>query len=316
MGEVVKIKMKELLLSVIIPTYNRKNILRKCLNALFVQEISYSECEIIVVNDGSTDETEELVKSLQENSPCVLRYFMQENKGPAAARNTGIKNAAGKIILFLGDDIIAIPGLLKEHKAWHALYSNDNISVLGGVTWSPEIKTTPFMRWLENGGPQFSFWELKHQEEANPEKYFYTANISLKKSFLLQNGVFDESFSYAAYEDTELAFRLKKKGLVLKYNERALGYHNHYTSLEDGCRRMIKVGESFPLLAARTGHEYSLKKSFFKKIIGRVKFEVYYVLAKFCEHRMIKKNIFGYVMDYCKFIGFERANKKQSKTTR
>ena len=192
--------MKDLSLTVVIPTYNRKNILKKCLNALFDQTYPQSDYEVIVVDDGSTDGTEEIVKFLINNSPCILRYFKQEHKGPAAARNLGIKNANGKIILFIGDDIIATPNLIVEHMKRHLTNPEVNIAILGYVTWSPELRITPFMRWLENGGPQFSYHELK-DKEALGHGYFYTCNISLKRHFLLTHGLFDERCKYAAYED-------------------------------------------------------------------------------------------------------------------
>ena len=173
----------DLSLTVVIPTYNRKNILRKCLNALFNQSYPSSNYEIVVIDDGSNDGTEELVKSMKNSSPCALHYFKQKHKGPAAGRNVGIKNAEGRIILFIGDDIIAAPNLLEEHIKWHNKYPDDNVAVLGYVTWSPEIEITPFMRWLENGGPQFHFWQIKDKIDVDTSKYFYTSNISVKRKF-------------------------------------------------------------------------------------------------------------------------------------
>ena len=298
---------KNINISVIIPTYNRKNTLKKCLNAVFNQTYPKTDYEVIAIDDGSTDGTEELVNSLLNDSPCVLRYFKQENKGPAAARNVGIKNAYGKIILFIGDDIIVTSTLLNEHVKWHKEYPNDNVAVLGYVTWSPEIKITPFMRWLENGGPQFHFWQIKDKVEVDTQKYFYTSNISLKRKFLLENnGFFDEEFPYAACEDIELGYRLKKKGLILNYNKDAIGHHHHFMPLTDTCRRMIRVAESSQLLAKKIGKEQKYySKSVIREILSKFKLIIYYSLAKFHEKRVIKKNIFRYVMEYYYLIGIK-----------
>lgn len=231
--------------TIIIPTYNRKDVLEKCLAALSNQTYPKNNYEIIVIDDGSFDGTEIMMKSYSDDFPCPLKYFRQENKGPAAARNVGIKNASGQIILFTGDDIIAQPNFIEEHMKWHELYPQNNTSVLGLITWSTDIVITPFMYWLENGGPQFHYWKIKDKKEVDSKDYFYTSNISLKKNFLLEsNHFFDEDFPYAAYEDIELGTRLKQQGLLLKYNKNAVGYHHHFTSLESFCQRMIKVGES------------------------------------------------------------------------
>lgn len=297
-------------LSVIIPTYNRKEILKKCLNALFNQTYPKSDYEIIVIDDGSTDGTEELVKSIINGSPCVLRYFKQENKGPAVARNVGIENANGEIILFIGDDIIATSTLLEEHIKWHKNYPEDNVAVLGYVTWSPEIEITPFMKWLENGGPQFAYYKLRHGQKV-PWNSFWTCNISAKKRFLIENGLFDEDFPSAAYEDSELGYRLHKKGLKLLFNKSAIAYHYHYTSLDDACQRMIKVGESAYMFSKKTGREPKLiSKSPMRRFLSKVKFAVYYLIARFYEKRKVKEKIFLYIMDYCWFVGSEKYDKR------
>jgi len=304
----------DMIFSVIIPTYNRKDILKKCLNALFSQTYPQSEYEIIVVDDGSTDGTEELVRTIINDSPCTLRYFKQRNKGPAAARNVGIKNSNGEIILFIGDDIISTPTLVEEHIKWHKEYPDSNVAVLGYITWSPEVKITPFMKWLENGGPQFHFWQISHKVDVDTKDYFYTSNISMKRKFLLENnGFFDEDFPYAAFEDIELGYRLKKKGMILKYNKEAIGYHYHYISLDDCCKRMIRVGESSLIMAKKLGERqdsFSLNESSSLKILTRIRTLVYYFIAKACypiakfyEMRGIKKNIFNFVMGYYCNIG-------------
>ena len=246
--------MENLSLTIIIPTYNRKEILKKCLNALFIQTYSQSNFEIIVIDDGSTDGTEGVVKEIIKSAPVGLRYFKQANKGPAAARNAGIKNAQGDIVLLIGDDIIATKTLIEEHIKWHNSNPENNVSILGFVTWSPEIKVTPFMKWLENGGPQFCYYNLRHGQEVSWHR-FWTCNISLKRRFLIGNGLFDEDFPYAAYEDSELGCRLQKKGLRLFYNKLAISYHYHYTSLDDACQRMIKVGESASIFSKKIGHK-------------------------------------------------------------
>jgi len=232
------------LLSIIIPTYNRKNSLSKCLYAL-VNQVTKMSYEVLIIDDGSTDNTDEMIKKWKKNDYFKLRHFRQENKGPASARNIGIKQARGDILLFIGDDIIATPSLIEQHMAFHCKYPEENVAMLGYVTWSSEVKVTPFMYWLEHGGPQFQYYKFRHQEKV---KAFWTCNISLKREFMIKEGIFDEDFIYAAYEDTELGYRLQKKGLQIIYNKNATAYHYHSTNIEKYCYRQKLVGKSFIIL--------------------------------------------------------------------
>jgi glycosyltransferase involved in cell wall biosynthesis len=308
-----KERMKELMITVVIPAYNRKEILRKSLEALFDQTLPKDDYEIVIVDDGSTDGTGEMVKTVVEDAPCGVRYFQQENRGPAAARNVGIRNAKGRIILFMGDDSIATPTLLEEHADWHMRYPGPSVAVLGYVTWSPEIEVTPFMRWLENGGPQFAFHEIGEATEVDPVTYFYTCNISLKRAFLLDmDGFFDEEFPSAAWEDIELGHRLKGKGLVLKYNKKAVSYHHHATSVEDAYRRMMRVGETRRILRRKMGERNtlldhpSLCMRLMRKglsLILSLAAGVCYPLASHYEKRKIKGRIFRAAMKLAHRLG-------------
>ncbi|MDI6641956.1 MAG: hypothetical protein QME68_06580, partial [Elusimicrobiota bacterium] len=126
---------------------------------------------------------------------------------------------------------------------------------------------------------------------------------------LENNGFFDEEFPYPAFEDNELGYRLKKSGLILKYNKLAIGYHYHYTSIEDACQRMIKVGEASQILTKKinsitrkTPVILSKIRSFARYIRGKI----CYPIAKFYEKRAIKSNIFYYVLAYYRDIGIRR----------
>lgn len=88
-------------ISVVIPTYNRKEIVERCLKHLLNQTYPSDRYEIIIIDDGSTDGTRELVIRIAATAPTRILYsFFQTNKGPAMARNTGIKKSSGEIILF------------------------------------------------------------------------------------------------------------------------------------------------------------------------------------------------------------------------
>lgn len=295
-------------LSVIIPTYNRKDILKRCLTALFNQTYPYSDYEVIVVDDGSTDGTEELVKSMINNSPCELRYFKQENRGPAAARNVGIKEAEGEIILFIGDDIIADKNMLEEHIKSHKKYAN-NVAILGYITWPPQIKVTPFMEYLNQTGMQFGYSRIKDKEILS-YNYFYTSNVSIKREFLLKNGLFDEKFKFAVQEDRELGYRLQQKGLKIVYNRQAVGYHFHPVTINKFCERQKLAGLSSALFyqkhpeLKRSSNFYSIHQNIF--LYRYIKTPICRALIPFFEKTKFKGylyKLYDTVLNYYSLLG-------------
>jgi glycosyltransferase involved in cell wall biosynthesis len=222
-------------LSVVIPTYNREKVLARALEGYLAQSSPRLIHELLVVDDGSTDDTESMVREFSGRAMFSIRYLRQPNKGPAAARNLGIREAHSALVLFTDSDIIPECDLVEQHIEWHQTNSQTTAAVLGYVTWPREIKATPFMRWYGEGR-LFGFDRLRNKPEASFH-FFYTCNLSLKTEFLRTCGQFDEEFKSAAYEDIELGFRLSKRGLQLLYNPAAIGYHYQFFSFEDACRK-------------------------------------------------------------------------------
>jgi GT2 family glycosyltransferase len=238
-------------ISVLIPTFNRRETLAKTLPALFAQQgLEGVAWEIIVVDDGSTDGTADLVAELAAQSPVSLTYLYQENSGPAAARNMGLRAALAPLALMIGDDILATPGLLSQHLAAHERHPAPGAAVLGLVDWSPALTVTPFMRWWAEN--RFRFGALQSGKAEMHFSFFYTCNISVKREFLLEHGLFDEDFRAAAYEDTELAYRLDQAGLEMHFAPQALAYHHHPTDLQAACRRIQNIGRWSLLFEAKT----------------------------------------------------------------
>lgn len=241
-------------LSVLIPTYNRKEILLKTLAAYQEQSARQEILEILVLDDESTDGTPEAVSEFSAGSDLPVRYLRLTHGGQAAVRNCGIREAKGKLILFGDDDIIPGPNLVAEHLAWHKKYPQPFVGILGLVEWAPEVNPTPFMQWLGKEG-FFQYARLKAGEEAG-FGCFYSCNLSLKTHFVRENGIFDEDFKSYGFEDTELGYRLEKKGFRLLYNPDAVGYHHKVVSFADARRRAKTVAAARRLFEKKPAGQY------------------------------------------------------------
>jgi GT2 family glycosyltransferase len=231
-------------LTVVIPTFNRLDILRRALRLLAEEGEAFGvPHEVLVVDDGSSDGTSHWLAGDQvpRASNASLRVISQENAGPARARNRGVQEAAGELVLFLGDDVLVTPGLLALHREAHlARRDSGEVAVLGRTLWAPEMRATAFLRFLMEGD-QFGFKHIEDNENV-PYNFFYTANVSLRRRAMLDAGLFDESFPHAAWEDVELCYRMTRDGMRLVYVPQALAYHLHPTSLKSFCRRRELVG--------------------------------------------------------------------------
>jgi GT2 family glycosyltransferase len=237
-----------MLLSVVLPTYNRRAILERCLSALGQQTLDAAQYEIVVVDDGSQDGTREWLRTRSD-----IRLIEQpRNAGPAAARNAGIKAARGDLVLFLGDDIVAPPRLLEQHVREHAQLADPHAAVLGYAPWGQQQEITPLMRYLFEGRSfqQFRYHAIRDPEHV-PYGFFYTCNLSLHRSFLLDYGLFDEEFRHAYGEDTELAYRLSQHGLRLVFRRELVAEHYHPTSYRQARKRTRVAGQVTALMARK-----------------------------------------------------------------
>jgi len=205
--------------SVIVPTYNRLGRLRQVIAAFERQAYPSDAYEVIVISDGSTDGTDAYLKTLR--STMQLRWLTQANKGPAAARNAGVRTAVGEFIVFVDDDVVPEPELLKEHARSHHEAEGD-VVVLGPLLTPEGFEMAPWVRW-EQEMLMKQYSAMLRGDWLATARQFYTGNASLRRSHILAAGGFDEGFRRA--EDVELAYRLANSGLEFVFNNRAAGMH-------------------------------------------------------------------------------------------
>lgn len=236
--------------SVIVPTFERSELLRSCIRSFDTQE-QPPGFEVVVVDDGSSDDTPAVLTDLASARPWLQWVSQSANRGPAAARNRAVSLSHGELLLFVDDDIVASPSLLRCHADLHDQARDDRLAILGRVDWHPSLTITPFMHWLDHSGLQFAYdtW-LREGPVEVPAAAFYTANLSISRRLVVDTGGFDERFPFPAYEDLELAQRLAAQGLRLHYRPAALAYHRRPIDLPTFARRMERVGESAELMRA------------------------------------------------------------------
>jgi len=196
--------------SVIIPTYNASVSLRECLEALKKQDFPKNQYEIIVIDDGSTDSTPSIVTSYR------VCYHYQQNKGPAAARNKGVKNAAGDIILFTDTDCLPDKNWIKE------MLSPFQDSKIVGVKGA--YRTAQKSLWARFAQVEFN----ERYKLLLKNKYIDmvdTYSAGYRKDAFLSIGGFDTSFSAPNNEDTDLSYRMSLKGYKMVFNPNAIVWH-------------------------------------------------------------------------------------------
>jgi glycosyltransferase involved in cell wall biosynthesis len=205
--------------SVVIPTYNRQPILEKCLRALEVQDLSESSAvngyEVVLVDDGSTDGTLDWLAVHKTEFPHV-RWFQQDHAGPAAARNLGVEQALGDIIIFIDSDLVVLSNFLQSH-ADSLLEGKEKLGSDRFFTYGAVINTCNF------DNPTTEPYKITDFSAA----FFATGNVAIPKHWLEKAGLFDTGFQLYGWEDLELGVRLKNLGLQLIKCPEAAGYHWH-----------------------------------------------------------------------------------------
>jgi glycosyltransferase involved in cell wall biosynthesis len=224
-------------LSVVIPTRNRRETLMTTLRALGSQRDLEGRFEVIVVDDGSTDDTVNRVRG------SVFEAFDHQvialsPGGPARARNRGIGEARADRVLLLGDDTVPTPLALAGHLK---LGRGGELAVQGRIDWDCHREITDVMAFLAPAGPQFWFSGLRDREPV-PWPQMLGSNLSAPTSWF-RDEPFDEVFTDACMEDTELAWRWRKRGRRTVWSEQALCHHHHrYDDIETFVERQLRTG--------------------------------------------------------------------------
>lgn len=196
--------------SIVIPTYRRPALLKRCLATLTIQDFPRQQYEIIVVSDGPDEVTGQLVERMNNDCrqrPEIIFDFLPKRKGPAAVRNRGWHIARGELIAFTDDD--CIPNIFWISALWDSYHRQGMVALRGRVIVPKPTHPTDYEQ------------NVSHLETAS----FVTANCSCTRQALKKVHGFDERFSVAWREDSDLEFKLLRHHIPVRYVKEASIIH-------------------------------------------------------------------------------------------
>ena len=201
-----------LALSVVTATRNRAPVLARCLDAILAQDLDPSRYEVLVADDASTDETQEVIDRARRRARCAIRSTrMSVRSGVPATRNAAIRTAEGEIVAFVDDDAMAPPRFLAVHLDAHTSHPE------GIVCRGPVIVVHDLDRPFDARGGILDI----------STAYFDTDNGSVRRRHLVEAGLFDEAFFPYGWEGLDLGIRLRRLGLRRVFRRAAALYHYH-----------------------------------------------------------------------------------------
>jgi len=211
-------------ISIVLPTFNRRPRLERVLAGLDRQTAASGSFEVVIVDDGSTDDTQAWLAESGRRAFNVTA-LRQSNAGPAKARNAGIAAARGEFLLFLDDDVEPTEELVAEHLRSHDV--EQGIVVIGPLASLPHYEQ-PWVAW-EQAKLEAQYVSMLRGDWEPSFRQFWTGNASVAKAPVLACGGFDPSFLRG--EDVELGRRLHQYGLGFRFNPKARGLHHAERSL-------------------------------------------------------------------------------------
>jgi glycosyltransferase involved in cell wall biosynthesis len=256
--------------SIIVPVFNGGNPFRACVSSLLELDYPDGQMQILLINDGSTDDTAQWL--LDQKFPSYFNIITHnENMGRAAARNSGLKIAQGDILIFLDADMVIKPDFVMQHV--YVLSKPNVVAVSGLVIADPNERKTTFQYYLfeyrKRGAKQFG------EKDPIPFNYLITNNMSVKRGVVEECGLFDEGYVGYGGEDTDYAIRLWQlypDGLRFSSKAMSIDYQNE--TLHDLQLKMESYGRTnyLKLLERYPNHTEDLAGNWINTFKGKIVF--------------------------------------------
>lgn len=245
-------------ISVIVPAYQIAELLPRCLNALQQQTIDRSQYEIIVVDDGSTDDTAAAADiALRDFS--AAQVIRTRHAGPARARNLGVQAARGDLLLFTDADCEPAPDWIERLSG---IFNDESISGVRGAYVTRQRSL--IARFVQQEYEE----RYDHARRQATIDFIDTYSAGYRREVFVANDGFDTAFRTASVEDQEFSFRLAARGYRLIFAPEVKVYHQHVTTLARYYLRKINIGywkmyvlQDHPGKAVRDSHTPQLVKA-------------------------------------------------------
>jgi GT2 family glycosyltransferase len=230
--------------SVVIPTYRRRDSVIRALSALAGQDLPHGDFEVVVAVDGSDDGTTEALASFE--APYALRVVEGPRRGRAAACNAAVELAVGEVVLILDDDMEPAASCLRNHRRHHS--PDSSVCVMGGVPVRVDGAAPPAARFIA-WKFETHLAKLSQAHHVFALRDFYSGNTSIRRDVLLRVGPFDEAFTAYGNEDLELSLRLRMANVRLVYDGDALAHQRYEKDLAALAHDTFEKGTTAVLLA-------------------------------------------------------------------
>lgn len=288
--------------SVVIPTHNRRDLLLKVLAALNRQDHPCNSMEVIVVADDCQDGSAEAVEGFAKEASYKLKVCSHAARSAAISRNLGARLASGELLIFLDDDILAIPGFIRAHvaarRSWRVVIGYSKPVLPEKPTfwgYNARLWWEDAFRLMGSRGYRFSYRDL------------FSGNLSLPANVFWEAGGFDESIK-GRLEDYELGYRLIELGVEFHFEPEALGYHQERSSQRLWLSRVRQEGTADAQIAERhpelrgsifssaidTPDQWGRMRNFFRSLafhhkrFGGVLSRMMTLMADGCEHLRLR----------------------------
>lgn len=237
-----------MIVSVVIPTFERRASVERLLRGLRSQTLPADRFEVVVSIDGSTDGTREAVASF--DAAFEVRGIWNEHRGRASACNAGIRAAHGELVVLLDDDMMPAPSCLEEHVEAHASTPDARRIVFGAAPVTTDDTSSSLTRYMARKFARH-LNRLERPEHVMNVRDFYSGNMSARRDVMLSVGLFDESFREYGNEDLELAVRCRRAGIEVTYSPDAGAEQRYEKPFRRLARDTVAKGRTAVAFAAK-----------------------------------------------------------------